>query len=126
MEKLLSAQQVADYLGMHPKTLYKLLRENRIALNFIRLHGRMIAFRPKDVELYLGTHEVTRTGDGPKKKKETAVAKLRRKFKGCEIMTNEEAQAFFANVKVIGPATVQNVAEDDDDEGRVYVWKENH
>lgn len=124
MEKLLSAQQVADYLGMHPKTLYKLLRENRIALNFIRLHSRMIAFRPKDVELYLGTHEVVRTGDGPKKK-ESAVAKLRRKFKGCEIMTNEEAQAFFANVKVIGPASVHDATKDDG-EGRVYIWKEDH
>jgi len=125
MEKLLSAQQVSDYLGMHPKTLYKLLRENRIALNFIRLHGRMIAFRPKDVELYLGTHEVTRTGNGPKKKKESATAKLRRMFKGCEIMTNEEAQAFFANVKVIGPASARDATKDDE-EGRVYVWKEDH
>lgn len=125
MEKLLSAQQVADYLGMHPKTLYKLLRENRIALNFIRLHSRMIAFRPKDVELYLGTHEVTRTGDGPKKKKETTAAKLRRMFKGCEIMTDEEAQAFFANVKVIGPASVRDAMKDDED-GRVYIWKEDH
>ncbi len=125
MEKLLSAQQVAEHLGMHPKTLYKLLRENKIALNFIRLHGRMIAFRPKDVELYLGAHEVIRTGDGPKKGKESAAAKLRRKFKGYEIMTNEQAQAFFANVKVIGPASAHDAARDDE-EGRLYIWKEDH
>jgi predicted DNA-binding transcriptional regulator AlpA len=100
MEKLLSAQQVADHLGMHPKTLYKRLRENRIALNFVRLHGRMIAFRPKDVELYLGAHEVIRTGGGTKKaqRKETADQKLRRRFKDYKILTDEEARAFFSNV----------------------------
>jgi predicted DNA-binding transcriptional regulator AlpA len=125
MEKLLSAQQVADHLGMHPKTLYKLLRENKIALNFIRLHGRMIAFRPKDVELYLGAHEVVRTGGGKKIKKESEASKLQRKFKGYEIMTNEEAQAFFANVRVVGPASAHEVAGDED-EGRLYIWKKDH
>lgn len=100
MEKLLSAQQVADHLGMHPKTLYKLLRENRIALNFVRLHGRMIAFRPRDVELYLGAHEVIRTGGGTKNthRKETTDQKMRRRLKDYKILTNEEAQVFFSNV----------------------------
>ena len=63
-DKLLSAQQVADYLGIHVKTLYKLLRENKIALNYVRVHGRMIAFRPAAVELYVSTHEVARDGSG--------------------------------------------------------------
>ncbi len=124
MEKLLTAAQVADYLGMHPKTLYKLLRENRIALNFIRLPGRMIGFRPKDVETYLDTHEVVRTGDGLKRKKESMAAKWRRKIKNYEIMTNEQAQDFFANVRTIGPKSVHEVAGKDE-EGRVYVWRDD-
>jgi excisionase family DNA binding protein len=49
MEKLMTAQQVADVVGMHVKTLYRLLRDNQIALTFVRKHGRMIAFRPSDV-----------------------------------------------------------------------------
>jgi excisionase family DNA binding protein len=124
MEKLLTAGQVADYLGMHPKTLYKLLREDRIALNFIRLPGRMIAFRPKDVEAYLDTHEVVRTGDEPKRKKESVLAKWRRKIKDYEIMTNEQAQDFFANVRTIGPASVHKVAGEDE-EGRLYLWRDD-
>jgi excisionase family DNA binding protein len=98
MDKLLSAQQVADHLGMHPKTLYKALRENRMALNFIRL-GRTIAFRPADVEAYLNAREVARTGDGPRKRrKQTLKEQLSRKYKIVDIMTNEEAERFFAKV----------------------------
>jgi excisionase family DNA binding protein len=52
MNKVLSAQQVAGSLGMHIKTLQKLLRENKIALNFIQI-GRKVHFRPADVEKYL-------------------------------------------------------------------------
>lgn len=122
MEKLLSAQQVADFLGMHPKTLYKLLRENRIALNFIRLPGRSIAFRPKDVEMYLSTHVVVRTGDGPKKKKESAFAKLKRKYPDHQIMTSEQAQAFFANVKVLDSAT-DDWGDDEDGDGGIRLLK---
>ena len=98
MEKLLSAQQVANHLGMHPKTLYKALRENRMALTFVR-RGRIILFRPKDVEAYLLAHQVNRTGDGPRKRrKETVRETLSRKYKVLDIMTDEDAQRFFANV----------------------------
>ncbi len=44
MEKRPSAVQVADHLGMHPKIRYRLLRDNKIALNFERIHGRANAF----------------------------------------------------------------------------------
>ena len=95
MEKLLTAQHVADHLGIHIKTLYKLLRENRIALNFIRLHGRMIAFRPSDVEMYLGSHEVIRDGSGPKKARKK-VKTIKADYK---ILTDAEAQAFFKGIE---------------------------
>ena len=100
MEKLLSAKQVADHLGMHPKTLYKALRENRIALNFVRKTGRTIAFRPRDVENYLSMREVIRTGEGVlhKRRKETVREKLSRKYKIVDIMTDEDAQKFFEGV----------------------------
>jgi excisionase family DNA binding protein len=120
MEKLLTAEQVADHLGMHQKTLYKLLRENRISLNFIRLTSRMIAFRPKDVETYLAHHEVVRTGEGPRKKKESSIAKLIRKFKGFEIMTDKQAQDFFAGVHVVTP---DNPEPADSPEGALYLYK---
>ena len=90
MEKLLSASQVADGLGMHIKTLYRLLRENKIALTFIRKHGRMIAFRPSDVEKYLTTHEVTSNGAGLRKEKPRKPRKLYAGF-----LSDDEAQAFF-------------------------------
>ena len=97
MEKLLSAQQVANLLGMHPKTLYKRLRENRIALNFVRLSDRSIAFRPKDVETYLSTHEVVRVGGGKaKKRKESTGPKP--KFKS-RMLTDEEVQELFDVVR---------------------------
>jgi excisionase family DNA binding protein len=120
MEKLLTVQQVADHLGMHQKTLYKLLRENRISLNFIRLTGKMIAFRPKDVEMYLAHHEVVRTGEGPRKKKESSVAKLIRKFKDFEIMTDKQAQDFFEGVYVV---TADNPEPDDLPEGVLTLYK---
>jgi excisionase family DNA binding protein len=90
MEKLLTAQQVADFLGMHVKTLYRLLRDNEIALTFVRKHGRMIAFRPSDVELYLGSHEVVRNGAGLRKKKRKPSKPL------AGFLSDEEAQAFFS------------------------------
>ena len=92
MEKLLSAQHVADHLGMHVKTLYKLLRENKIALTFIRVHGRVIAFRPADVERYLGSHEVTRDGSG------LAKGRPRKRKPLAGMMTDLEAQDFFSGV----------------------------
>jgi predicted DNA-binding transcriptional regulator AlpA len=116
MEKLLTAIQVADHLGMHPKTLYKLLRENRISLNFIRLTGKMIAFRPKDVETYLSLHEVIRTGDGPKKKNK-AITKPKFKY---QIMTDIQAQEFFDGIRVISDDYPE---PDDSEEGSLYIYK---
>lgn len=100
MEKLLSAQHVADHLGMHIKTLYKLLRENRIALNFVRVHNRMIAFRPSEVERYLSDHEVIRTGDGRKKPRKPSKPKTNGSAEKLEFryFTDKEAQDFFAGV----------------------------
>jgi excisionase family DNA binding protein len=100
--KLLSAQQVADYLGMHVKTLYKLLRENKIALSYVRVHGRMIAFRPAAVELYVSTHEVERTGSGVEKK----AGRKKPKFVREMIMTDEEAQVFFQGVERLPDGTL--------------------
>jgi excisionase family DNA binding protein len=116
MEKLLTVAQVADHLAMHPKTLYKLLRENRISLNFIRLTGKMIAFRPKDVETYISLHEVIRTGDGPKKKKNKV---LKPKFK-YEIMTDTQAQEFFDGIRVVSASEPE---PDDLVEGGLYLYK---
>jgi predicted DNA-binding transcriptional regulator AlpA len=111
MEKLLSAQQVADLLGMHPKILYKRLRENRIALNFVRLSGRSIAFRPKDVEMYLSTHEVAREGGGrAQKKKESAKVSTQRKFKS-RMLTDEEVQALFAKGAVLVDAKIDDLKD---------------
>jgi excisionase family DNA binding protein len=103
MEKLLSAQEVADLLKMHSKTLYKRLRENRIALTFVRLSGRSIAFRPKDVETYLSTHEVIREGGGKaKKKKVSAQPKFR-----SRMLTAEEAHELFEEIHEGGGAKLR-------------------
>lgn len=97
MEKLLKAEHVADHLGMHVKTLYKLLRENQIALNFIRVNGRTIAFLPADVEAYLNDRKVIRTGDSPRKPRKTS----RPKTYGTrtDFLSDAEARAFFAGIK---------------------------
>ena len=101
MEKLLSARQVADHLGMHPKTLYKALREDRIALKFVRVKGRSIAFRPQDVEAFLSSREVTRTGGGIRKRRKLSfIEQMKRKYPNLKmIMTQEEADEFFKGVK---------------------------
>jgi len=91
MEKLLTAGQVADHLGMHVKTLYRLLRDNEIALTFVRKHGRMIGFRPSAVERYLGSHEVVRDGAGSGKPRKPRP--LRKPAAG--FMSDEEAGLFF-------------------------------
>jgi excisionase family DNA binding protein len=101
MEKLLSARQVADYLGMHPKTLYKALRENRIALKFVRLQARTIAFRPKDVEAYLSEREVNRTGGGVRKRRKlTFIEQMKRKHPHVRMVaTDEEARLLLSRIK---------------------------
>jgi len=101
MEKLLSAQQVADHPGMHPKTLYKALRQDRIALKFIRVKGRSIAFRPQDVEAFLSAREVNRSGGGIRKRRKlTFVEQMKRKYNVLPIMSDEEARDFFRGVKL--------------------------
>ncbi len=101
MEKLLSARQVAEYLGMHPKTLYKALRENRMALKFVRLQGRTIAFRPKDVEAYLSEREVNRTGNGIRKRRKlTFIEQMKRKHPHVRIVaTDEEARLLLSRIQ---------------------------
>jgi excisionase family DNA binding protein len=110
MEKLLTAQQVADHLGMHVKTLYKLLRENQIALNFIRVNGRTIAFRPADVQRYLDEREVIRTGNSPKKPRKQSRPKTNgsSKDRDFSFLTDPEARAFFAMAKT-NPNLVLNI-----------------
>jgi excisionase family DNA binding protein len=93
MEKLLTTKQVADRLNMHPKTLYRALRENTIALNFIQTSPRRFGFRPADVARYLDEREVIRTGDSPRKPRPG------RKPKEYRYFTDAEAQEFFAGVE---------------------------
>lgn len=95
MEKLLSAAQVAEYLGVHVKTLYKQLRDNKIAITYVQLPGRTIAFRPSEIERYLEMREVRRDGSGIKAKRKTTKKAARIKV---QIMTDKEAQEFFASV----------------------------
>jgi predicted DNA-binding transcriptional regulator AlpA len=110
MEKRLSAVQVADHLGMHPKTLYRLLRENKIALNFERIHGRAIAFKPSEVERFLSLREIRRDGSGAKKKaanslkrspKETSTKTANEVvgYTAAVYLTDEEAKKFFKGLK---------------------------
>lgn len=113
-EKLLSAHQVAGFLGMHVKTLYRLIRDNRIALNFVRLPGRSIAFRPSALQTYIETHEVSRNGAGKRNKpKRTAKPAIIKEF---EIMSAAEAAAMLNQlaVKVGGRSTILDGEKDRD------------
>ena len=92
MEKLLTTKQVAEQLNMHPKTLYRALRENTIALNYIQTSPRRFGFRPSDVARYLDEREVIRTGASPRKPRKV------RKPKEYRYFTDKEAEVFFANV----------------------------
>jgi predicted DNA-binding transcriptional regulator AlpA len=94
MEKLLTSKQVADRLNMHPKTLYRALRENTIGLNYIQISPRRFGFRPSDVEQYLTDREIHRTGDSPKKKRKPTQLKTGGTGKGREFsyFTDKEAQ----------------------------------
>jgi excisionase family DNA binding protein len=93
MEKLMTAQQVADVVGMHVKTLYRLIRDNHIALTFVRKHGRMIAFRPSDVERYLSLHEVVRNGAGQRKPRKPSKARP-------GFLSDAEARLFFSGTPI--------------------------
>lgn len=98
LEKLLSAEQVSEYLGMHVKTLLKMLRENTIDLNYIKTHSRKIGFRPSAVEEFLKKREVVRDGSGTPKPS-TLIPENPRLggYYGPEtmFMTDQEAQEFF-------------------------------
>lgn len=48
MNSLLTANEVAEYLSIHPKTIYRLVKEKRIP--FIQRGGLGLRFREKDVE----------------------------------------------------------------------------
>lgn len=111
MEKRLSAAQVAEHLGIHPKTLYRLLRENKIALNFERIHGRAIAFKPSEVERFLSLREIRRDGSGVKKKaanspkrapKESSVKTTNEVvgYTAAVYLTDDEAKKFFKRLKI--------------------------
>ena len=55
MEKLLTAKEVANGLGIHVETLYLRVKQNRIS--YVPL-GRKIMFRPAAVQEYLNKLEV--------------------------------------------------------------------
>jgi hypothetical protein len=113
MERLLSAQQVADGFGWHVKTLYRKVRRNEIALNVVR-PGRGIAFRPSDVEQFLSARVVVRTGEVPpqprprkQKHKDVVTGTARMSGRkllgllsaGMQIMSDVEARRFFGSIK---------------------------
>lgn len=93
MQKYLTVKQVCNLINRHPKTLYKALRENTIALNYTQLGVRRIGFRPEDVQRYLNDREVIRDGSGRKKP-----LKAKPKSREFRFMTDAEAQSFFADV----------------------------
>jgi predicted DNA-binding transcriptional regulator AlpA len=110
MEKLLSAQQVADGLGWHVKTLYRKCRNNEIALNVVRLGSREIAFRTADVEQFVRERVVIRTGAGPqirKKRKDVVAGEARKSGRESlgvlrdesPFMSDVEARRFFRGIK---------------------------
>ena len=51
MEQLLSVNEAASYLQLHPITIYKLV--NKSAIPFIRKKGLGIRFRDKDLDEWL-------------------------------------------------------------------------
>ena len=83
MEKLLTTQQVADILGLHIKTLQKRLRNNDIALHFVRMSPRKIGFKPSVLETYIDTHEVRLDGRGLKKRAKRKVEDTRAFYDKC-------------------------------------------
>jgi predicted DNA-binding transcriptional regulator AlpA len=96
MGKLLSAKQVAEHIGMHPKTLYKHLRNGTIPLKVVHVHGDRIGFRPEDVEEYLKDRTIN--PGIRKRRKPTVLEQLRQKHTLRDIMTDKEAQDFFEDV----------------------------
>jgi hypothetical protein len=88
------------------------VRENRIALPFIQKHGRMIAFRPSDVQRYLDLHEVTRDGTNKTKKKRNT--KAHNKANG--FLSDQETQAFFERCEKDEDGNIIDIGCLDEDE----------
>jgi len=68
-------------------------------LNFIKLPGRNIGFRPQDVQRYVELHEVARDGSGAVKRNNS-----REKAKKFRFMTHAETLAFFDGIEKIDGA----------------------
>lgn len=98
MERLFTAQQVSILLNLHVQTLYKKLRDNEIKLPYVQVTQRTIGFRPDDVEAYVRSRVVELNGNGRRKNVKTPSGKRIRRGK-YRFMTDEETQAFFANVE---------------------------
>jgi excisionase family DNA binding protein len=94
MEKLITDLQFAEYLGMNVRTLRRKIQANKIAITYIPALGRQMRFRPKEIERYIETLEITTNGSG-RISKAVKPKKLRSRL----IMTDEEAQSFFAGVE---------------------------
>jgi excisionase family DNA binding protein len=56
VEKLLTAEQVADVLGLRPKSVYDLARQGRIPV--VRISRRAVRFDPADVAGFVAKHRV--------------------------------------------------------------------
>jgi excisionase family DNA binding protein len=97
MEKLVTDNQFAAYLGMDVRTLRRKIQQNKIAIRFIPSLGRSLRFRPEEIERYIKSLEIIRDGSGRVTKPSTT--KTRKNSKPRAIMTDEEAQEFFKGVK---------------------------
>ena len=68
MEKLLSAEQVADFLGIHIKTFHEKLKNNEIALPYVQVTQRRRGFRPEALESFVQSQTVLLDGRGRRRK----------------------------------------------------------
>lgn len=92
MDKLITDHQFAEYLGINVRTLRRKIQANKIAITYIP--GHQMRFRPKEIERYIETLEITTNGSGRVSK-----AAKPKKLKSRLIMTDEEAQSFFAGIE---------------------------
>lgn len=94
MEKLITDNQFAEYLGMNVRTLRRKIQANKIAIKYIPALGRQMRFRPEEIERYIKSLEIVKDGSG-----RVATPTKPRKLKAKMIMTDEEAQAFFEGIE---------------------------
>ena len=93
MEKLLTPQQVAAFLGLHIKTFLKKLRNNEISLNSVQVTRARMGFKPQEVERFIASRTIVRNGNG-------VPIKSKKKVKWPKpFLTDEEAQAFFEGIE---------------------------